>query len=314
MIKNLFAVAVVLFTATTVFARNEEVSLYCLDSLPAKVYYASTAPITQGCDCRTAVVLIHGWNSGVKPIGTYDSLKKSLGDRVYIIAPNFPTHIAMERNEIKEDGRAMWNDSWQKTLSTSGSANDDWRGGGDARGTTLSSFDVIDNIFKILGDRKLFPRLRKVTLMGFSAGGQFVGRYVAVGRGYVRRGVKIDYIALSPSTHLRFETGVKWHYGLADRPRYSAGLNEKQIMRNLETRSTLYGCGTADVGKRSLDVCPEAMLQGKNRYDRCQKFEEHIAQYPKWSRKVKFHYFDGIAHEAEKAFADEVVIGWILGK
>lgn len=310
--RNLFAAAVVFFTAASAFAGNDEVSLYSLDNLPAKVYYASTAPITKGSDCRTAVVLIHGWGSGVKPNTTYGSVKESLGDGVYIIAPNFPTHLAMEKNRTEEDGRAMWNDSWQKTLNTSGSADDDWRGGGDARGTSLSSFDVIDSIFGILGNRKLYPKLRKVTLMGFSAGGQFVGRYVAVGRGIVRKGVKVNYIALSPSTQLRLDPDVKWHYGLAGRPRYCAGLSEKEIMHNLETRPTLYGCGTADVGTRSLDMCPEAMLQGENRYDRCQKFEKHIAEYPKWKRKVSFHYFEGIAHETEKAYADPVVINWIL--
>lgn len=310
--RYLFAVAAVLFAAAGAFAGNDGVSLYSLDNLPAKVYYASTAPITQGGDCRTAVVLIHGWGSGIKPISNYDSVKKSLGEGVYLIAPNFPTHLAMEKNRIEEDGRAMWNDSWQKNLTTNGSPDDDWRGGGDARGTTLSSFDVIDSIFTALGDRKLYPKLRKVTLMGFSAGGQFVGRYVAVGRGFVRKGVKINYIALSPSTQLRMDPDVKWHYGLADRPRYGAGLGEKEIMHNLETRPTLHGCGTADVGTGSLDVSPEAMLQGENRYDRCRKLEKYIAGYPKWKRKVKFHYFEGIAHEAGKAYADPVVIDWIL--
>lgn len=310
--RTFFAAALMLFSAACAFAGNDEISLYSLDNLPAKVFYASTAPVAQGSDCHTAVVLIHGWNSGVKPNTTYDSVKRSLGDGVYIIAPNFPTHLAMERNKVAEDGRAMWNDSWQKTLNTSGSPDDDWRGGGDARGTALSSFDVIDSIFKILGDRKLYPNLRNVTLMGFSAGGQFVGRYVAVGRGFVRRGVKVNYIALSPSTQLRLDPGVKWHYGLADRPRYCAGLSMKEILRNLKSRPTLYGCGTADVGTRSLDVCPEAMLQGENRYDRCRKFEKHVAEYPKWRRKARFHYFEGIAHETEKAFADPVVINWIL--
>lgn len=313
--KILYAiVAAALFAAVDAFAGNDEISIYSLDNLPAKVYYTSTAPITQGNDCRTAVVLIHGWNGGVKSHKTCVPLKKSLGEGAYLIAPHFPTYLAMEKHKTAEDGRAMWNDSWQKNLSKLGRALDDWRGGGDARGTTLSSFDVIDSIFTILGDKKLYPKLKNVTLMGFSAGGQFVGRYVAVGRGFVRKGVKINYIALSPSTQLRFEPDMPWHYGLAGRPRYSAGLSEKEIMHNLETRPTLHGCGTADVGPKSLDVSPEAMHQGENRYDRCQKLEKHIAGYPKWNRKVKFHYFEGVAHEAGKAYADPVVINWILRK
>lgn len=312
--KILLSAAVAFFAATVAFAGNDEVTLYSLDNLPAKVYYASTAPISQGCDCHTAVVLIHGWNSGVLPIKSYDSVKESLGGGVYLIAPNFPTHLAMERNKVEEDGRAMWNDSWQKNLSRPGSSDDDWRGGGDARGTTLSSFDVIDSIFAILGDRKLYPKLRKVTLMGFSAGGQFVGRYVAVGRGFVRKGVKVNYIALSPSTQLRLDPDVKWHYGLSDRPRYCASLSEKEILHNLEKRPALHGCGTADAGSRSLDVSPDAMLQGENRYDRCRKLQEYIAGYPKWNRRVRFHYFEGIAHEAAKAYVDPAVTDWILRK
>ena len=78
---------------------------------------------------------------------------------------------------------------------------------------------MVDRVFAELGDRRRFPNLRKVVLTGFSAGGQFAGRYAAVGKGFVRDGVKVAYVAMAPSTELRFDPDTKWHYGLKNRPR-----------------------------------------------------------------------------------------------
>ena len=92
-------------------------------------------------------------------------------------------------------------------------------------------------------------------------------RYVAVGKGVVRDGVEIRYAAMAPSTILRFDPGTPWHYGLKNRPRYSAGLTDAQILRNLTSRKVFRVCGTRDVKVFpfcSLDSCLPAMLQGRS--------------------------------------------------
>ena len=195
--------------ATTPFSRYR----FDVGKDAPKLFYDAYRQIESGSRAEVAVVLIHGWGGHVRtllPIFT-----KALSARVesedltpYVIAPQFPRRETMASNKEPEDGRAVWCDSWaneEKHPDQMGSAADDWRGGGDANGTSFSSYDYIDAIFSKFADRAKYPNLRKVVLAGFSAGGQFAGRYAATGKGVVRDGVKVVYIAMSPSTEFRFE-------------------------------------------------------------------------------------------------------------
>lgn len=283
---------------------------FLLGGTDAPVYYDASTPLDEGSACRTAIILIHGWNGGLKPNGTISLLESELSD-TYVLCPSFPTHLALEKAGMEPDGRALWNASWTRDLKVRGSGDDDWRGGGDAAGMRLSSFDVVDMILAKLSDRKLFPNLEKVVLSGFSAGGQFVSRYIAVGKGRVRKGITLKYAAMSPSTHFRFDPGTAWHYGLADRPRYCRKLSEKRMMKNLSSRTVFCGCGDKDVAGRALDATPEAMSQGVNRYDRYLNFIRHTEQWPEWNRNLTFHTFEGIAHEASKAYSDPVLLNYL---
>ena len=174
--------------------------------------------------------------------------------------------------------------SWDVPGQRGGPA-DDWRGGGDAVGTAVSSFDVVDRIMEMLSDVRLYPALKRVVLVGFSAGGQFTGRYVATGKCPLRKELAVDFAVIAPSTELRLDPDTTWHYGLKDRPRYSAKLTEADIRRNLASRRVWRGCGTKDVTNGSLDVSPPAMQQGKNRYDRFTNFKEYLKGYPDWAAK-----------------------------
>ena len=150
-------------------------------------------------------------------------------------------------------------------------------------------------------------------MSGFSAGGQFVGRYVAVGKGAVRDGVEIRYAAMAPSTELRFDENTMWHYGLRDRPRYSRGLTTAQIYANLSSRRVFRACGTADCKTGgALDICPEAAAQGNNRYDRFLCFQRYLESYPEWRRMVSFHSFPGMAHEWFRAYEQESLVRYAL--
>ena len=296
-----------LMAALPAFAANQR---FLLEGMEAPVYYHAPKPIGQGDDGSTVIILIHGWSGGIKEYGVLSDLQERLPG-VYMICPCFPRREIMEKAGLEPDGRALWNDSWSADLSKKGSAGDDWRGGGDAGGTEMSSFDVIDSILESLSDKRLYPNLKRVVISGFSAGGQFVGRYVAVGRGFVRSGVKVDYAAMSPSTHLLYDSGTDWHYGIANRPRYSSGLSERQIMKNLTSRRVLFGCGDRDVTPGSLDVTPQAMMQGASRYERYLNFINHVEAWPKWKRNLSFHTFEGIAHESGKAYRDAVLLEYL---
>ena len=288
-----------------------------------KLFYDAYRPIESGSQAEIAIVLIHGWGGRVTtPLPVFTkalSARAGSADRTpYVIAPQFPRHETIASNKEPEDGRAVWCDSWaneNRHPDQMGSASDDWRGGGDANGTSFSSYDYIDAIFARFADRAKYPNLRKVVLAGFSAGGQFAGRYAATGKGVVRDGVKVVYIAMSPSTEFRFDPDQPWLYGLKGRPRYSAALTEADIMKNLCSRRVWRGCGSLDVlgrPKTSLDMTPPAVAQGANRYERFKNFERYLDKYPEWKKQVSFHVFEGIAHKEGLCYPDPALLDFVF--
>ena len=288
------------------------------------LYYDAYGSLEEGGVAEVAVVLIHGWGGHVRSVlpAFMEALRQRAGapERTpYVIAPMFPRRETLESNNEPDDGRAVWGDSWANEHlhpDRMGLADDDWRGGGDANGTSFSSFDYIDLIFSRFADRSAFPNLRRVVLAGFSAGGQFAGRYAAVGKGVVREGVKVDYIAMSPSTEFRFEKDMPWLYGLKGRPRYAAGLSGEAIMRDLCARRVWRGCGSLDVEGRpftALDMSPPAVAQGANRLERFRNFARYLDAFPNWKRQVSFHIFEGVAHKETLCYPDPVVLDFVFG-
>ena len=290
--------------------------------VPVKVFYDAAYPIEKGSDCRVAVILIHGWGGHVRtllPIFNSALAERAAGLETtpYLIAPMFPRRESLAKNpDESDDGRAVWNDSWvNKANEEPGSALDDWRGGGDANGTTFSSYDYIDRILDKLCDRALYPRLERIVLAGFSAGGQFAGRYAAIGKGNVREGVKLVYIDMSPSTDFLFEKDDPWLYGLKGRPRYADGLADADIMKNLCSRRVWRGCGSEDTLGRpytALDMTPCAVKQGSNRLERFKNFEEYLDKYPEWKKQVSFYVFKGIGHKEDLAYPTKEVLDFIF--
>ena len=297
---------------------------YTLDGLSAPVHYFAAQPLSAGDPCEVAFVVVHGWGDNPKTptseaLPFREAARTMLGPEAvqpFVVTASFPRRKLMKHFGLAEDGRAIWNDSWDVPLTERGKPDDDWRGGGDANGTTLSSFDVIDRIFDELSDTNRFPRLRRVVLAGFSAGGQFVGRYAAVGKGQVRKGVELEYMALAPSTELRLDDDIVWHYGLKDRPRYSRNLTREQIYANLSSRRVWRACGVNDTKGRpytSLDSCPEAIRQGENRFVRFRNFEEYLKGFPEWKRMVSFYAIPEIGHECLRAYVDPTFVRFVLG-
>ena len=303
----------VLIAICSAFALPVAAALHAMEGITPAVYYGSDHAVTAGDKtAELAVIMIHGWGGGAKE-RNYKTMGEDLakrGVKAYVVAPLFPRRSTLKKVKVADDGRAVWGASWDIPGQRGGPA-DDWRGGGDAVGTTMSSFDIVDRIMEKLSDARLYPALKRVVLAGFSAGGQFTGRYVAVGKCPLRKDLAVDFVVIAPSTELRLDSDITWHYGLKDRPRYSAKLAEGDIRRNLASRRVWRGCGTADVTRGSLDVSPPAMRQGKNRYDRFINFKEYIKQYPDWAAKVSFHDIPGIGHSGA-VFRDASLLDFLV--
>lgn len=296
----------------TIAVRPFKPARFAMEGLSPAIYYDAAHAVSAGDpDADLAVIVVHGWGGGIKP-ASRDTLQAKLsarGAKPFIVSPLFPSRMALEKAKIK-DGRATWC-NWKDGVR---SPADDWRGGGDAVGTVISSFDVVDQLIETLSDKDLYPAMKRIVLLGFSAGGQFVGRYAAVGQCPVRAGVKLEFAGIAPSTELRLDDDVEWHYGLRNRPRYSSALSRDAILANLSSRRVWRGCGTLDVSQGgALDKSPAAMAQGKNRYERYLNFRDYLKSFPDWEKQVSFHDIPDIGHSG-KVLDDDNLLTYIVGK
>lgn len=300
-------------TASCTCKSEDKTTIFRLEGVNPAVYYTATRTITEGYNGELAIIMIQGWHGGVQVLEEQLALQNAF-DNAYVISPMFPRTEMIEKYNIENDGRAIWNESWSLDLTIPGSPDDDWRGGGDANGTELSSFDIIDILFEQLSDKALYPNLKRIALVGFSAGGQFVGRYLAVGKGEVRPGIELVYAAMAPSTYLMLDKNDSWHYGLKNRPRYSHAISDEQIMENLHSRHCLHACGALDTLEESLDRTATAMKQGGNRYVRFQNFKALVENDSCWRALTTFHTFESIGHSAVSAYADPFFVQYITGE
>ena len=287
-------------------------------SIKAAYYFAEHNIMQGDPELKYAVIYIHGTNGGKKDAA--GSMRHKLKqykskEKVYCIAPSFFTEKTCPEKQKKNT--LIWDGGW--------------RGGSSAiNGNHISNFEVIDEIYRILSNKQLYPKMKRITLAGFSAGGQCVNRYVAVGKMPVSPTIETVFVVGNPSVYLyidklRFKNGKfrkiksnsdynRWFLGLDKRYPYCRNTEKMQILQNLYSRPVLYFCGTADTGKAMLDVNEAAMLQGENRYERFLIYQKHVASYPSWKQKVRFFAIPDIAHSSAVFYKNDIVPKWIFGE
>ena len=193
-----------------------------------------------------------------------------------IVAPQFLADV--DRTAGNRAGDALY---WQV---------EGWKGGYPALGPSpLSSFGTMDSL---LG--RLAPEPGPdpaVVIFGNSAGGQFVNRYAAVGRGpdaLAARGLRVRFVVANPSTYLYFsrERPVAvpggapvndWRYGFDRAPGYVDADPRRSLERYLARDVTIVlGALDHDGASLLLEVSPAAMAQGANRLDRGLRYDQHV--------------------------------------
>jgi hypothetical protein len=173
-----------------------------------------------------------------------------------------------------------------------------WIGDESLKAPRLSSFAVMDALIAKLASRNHFPKLKKITLTGHSAGGHLTQRYALGSRvDEALSHLQIRYIVANPGTYayLNALRPVASTPGLFARPTspgcdynaYKYGLEKLnsymsknsmtvQIPKYLQ-KDVVYFLGEADTG--SVEQTCQASLQGKNRYERGLNFYEHLTTY-----------------------------------
>ena len=284
-------------------------------SFAPAVFYSGEHPVEEGdAAADLGIVFVHGWGGGADDRSALcRKIAKSLakrGAKPVVFAPMFPIRRFVGEKKIPDDGRAVWCGFWE--VGEQGSAANDWRGGGDAYGTEISSFDVIDRLVATLCDARLFPAMKRIVVAGFSAGGQVAARYAAVGKCPARDGIVVEYASVAPAFYLTLDENEPWHYGLKGMPRYAAGMDKEKILANLSSRRVWFGCGTKD-DERGNGKNPLSAKQGESRYARHLMFAEYVKRFPSWAAMTSFHDIPGVAHTA-KVWDDPPLLDFIAGK
>ncbi|MFW7354652.1 MAG: alpha/beta hydrolase [Brucella sp.] len=141
-----------------------------------------------------AIIVIHGWPR--RDLGAGEHAAKVAGPAALatiVITPQFVTAKDVAAHQLPSNTLRWGENAWQK-----GEPSDDE--------TATSSFQVVDEIFRHLADRSIFPNLHMIVLAGHSAGGQFVQRYAAVGRGEAKFAapIQVRYVVANPASYLYF--------------------------------------------------------------------------------------------------------------
>ncbi|MCQ8241090.1 hypothetical protein [Rhizosaccharibacter radicis] len=202
------------------------------------------------------------------------------GTGTLLVTPQFLDDVDLDRRDAARNPSApllRWHDqSWIDGEPASGPA-------------PLSAFDVIDAMLARLSDPRLFPALKRIVLVGHSAGGQFVQRYALLGKGIDRlasHGIAMRFLVANPSSYAWLDrsrpvppspacaTTDRWKYGLDSLPPYGAGRSREAIVRSYARRDITYLLGARDINPNQtlLDRSCAAEAQGPSRFARGHNF------------------------------------------
>lgn len=161
-------------------------------------YFVARRPSAPADDAATsALVALHGHpRDANKTLAAGELAARQAGRAAdtLVVAPLF--QVASPADErchsagvpAAQAGDALW------TCSS-------WMAGGAAKGSSVSSFAALDQLLADL--KRRWPRLRNMTITGFSAGGQFVQHYI--GFAHPPAGLSVRYVVADPGTWLYFD-------------------------------------------------------------------------------------------------------------
>lgn len=217
---------------------------------------------------------------------------------IIVLAPQFLMDTHVKNNS--EENLLYWNVSpfYGSSISTTKSFDGDLR---------ISAYQILEDIIADYCDKKIFPNLNRITILGHSAGGQMVNRFAAgntVEFDKARpQNIHIRYIVMNPSSYIYFspkravdgstkkfavpsETQIdnnpgynNYAYGLNALYSFHRGkrLTPEKIRELYPQRNVVYLLGQKDcVADGSMSIVPAAMMQGRNRLERGMIYFGHL--------------------------------------
>jgi pimeloyl-ACP methyl ester carboxylesterase len=261
-------------------------------------------------DITRAVVTIHG---RLRNAGEYDDIAHealaeagAAGSGTLLVTPRF----------------AGPGEAGPDTLRWKGST---WMDGEPAAfPASLSSFDVLDAIIARLSDRRLFPSLQTIVLVGHSAGGQFVQRYAVLARAPARAGITVRSVVANPSSYAYFTSrrpmpvGAcpgfdNWKYGLRNLPASATETDAADLERRYVRRSVIYLLGARDIDPKlpALDRSCAAETQGANHLARGQDFFRSLQIRHPRDLNQSLHEVPGVGHDGRAMLTSDCALAAI---
>ncbi len=239
-------------------------------------------------------------------------------DETLFISPQFTSLKDLDDHKHDENHLFWANNGWrvgEESVSSKKRKMDD----------AFSSFSLVDSMITRVCDRKLFPKLKKIIVIGHSAGGQFVSRYAGMTpMPNILRGYKFRFIVMNPSTYLYLDdrrptkkgdiltfsrpdtTGCSdfnvYPKGFEKPNPYAATIGEATIKQQFLTRDIAFILGGSDVDMNdsSLDKTCSGNLQGRFRLERGQFYYEYLQLFSKKGKIHRVEVVPNVAHSGEK--------------
>ena len=256
-------------------------------------YYSNLSLNEVHDDTKLAIVVLHGASRNADDY--YDRMYAVVNgvgmDSTIIIAPQFLRTGDLDVHNLSEDVLYWTNTTnWTAGYTSGNTSNHN-------RPFTISSYSIMDTLLYRLAMNN--PILNQMVFVGFSAGGQFVNRYVGgndvTERIFQEFNLPIRYIVGSPSSYLymnderRIEGTVDqfsvpsgcsgyndYKYGLDDLNNYMSTAGSDSIRIRYSRREVIYLIGGSD--NEGTTDC-QSMAQGNHRYERSIIYFNYLQYY-----------------------------------
>jgi hypothetical protein len=248
-----------------------------------------------------AVIVIHGVARNADEYFEYAltaAVEEKIESQTLIVAP----HFKIDSDPLKPR-ELYWKESWKF--------------GDLSHSDHVSSYEVIDKLIEDISSKTYFPNLKKLTVIGHSAGGQFVARYAAGSQSVSNSSLPLFFVVANPSSYLYFspERWVEpkgfsvpntdcteydsYPYGTLIRNTYMSKPSSQELGQQFNNRNVFLLLGEEDHLTDYLDMSCEANLQGKDRFERGMNFFRFIKTfYPK--SLIHLKTVKNVGHSGEK--------------
>ncbi len=284
----------------------------------------ASIPIETSVDLTTAhpemtraALIFHG--KGRDAEGYFHDLERAASDagesaHTILIAPQFLREEDVQAHHLPSRMLRWHLGSWTAGLPA-------------AAPQPLSTFQIVDALLRVLGDRRMFPNLKRVVLFGHSGGGQLLNRYAIVGRepqALSAAGIHVRFVIANPSSYFYFSDERpradgslaafdrercprfdRWRYGPEQAPPYV----EDTSARAWDERESAYAradvvylLGTADTdpAQADLDTSCAGEAQGAERFERGKAYFRYLRSRHPLDFQGRLWFVPDVGHTGRK--------------